>query len=115
MKAVVTARKVQEGEGCEVHQPLLVLVDASQCYFVANVEAPVLASFKVGQEIALRVDAAPDPVTVRGRISYLAPVVDAASGLGELKAVFPNADGAVRPGVAASVDRPEPGRERGPR
>lgn len=114
MKAVVTELKAHEGEGCEMRQPLIKLVDVSQCYFVANVEAPVLASLRIDQELALRVDGPSGPVPVRARICYLAPVVDAASGLGELKAVFDNPDGAIRPGVGAAMTLPEDRRRGSP-
>jgi multidrug efflux pump subunit AcrA (membrane-fusion protein) len=41
--------------------------------------------------------------TVAGKISYISPVVDAASGLATIKAIFNNSTGAIRPGVAARM------------
>ena len=39
----------------------------------------------------------------KGRIIFVSPVVDPASGLLTVKAEFENPDGAVRPGVAGSM------------
>jgi multidrug efflux pump subunit AcrA (membrane-fusion protein) len=41
------------------------------------------------------------PVT--GKICFISPVVDPASGLATVKAIFENAAGAIRPGLAAKL------------
>ncbi len=97
----ITDIKVEEGEGCEMHQPVMKLVDVSRCYFVANVEAALLLTLQTNQTVEIVIDGT--AAVVRGTLAYLAPVVDAGSGLGEVKAVFANPDGAVRPGVGASL------------
>ena len=97
---IINKIHVEEGENCEPRQPLIHLVDTSKCYFIANVEASITPHLTVGQEVSLRVGAGPWEVTRTGTISFVAPVVDAASDLQEIKVVFENADQAVRPGVA---------------
>ncbi len=42
-------------------------------------------------------------VIVTGKISFISPVVDPASGLAKIKALFENADGKIRPGLAAKL------------
>jgi multidrug efflux pump subunit AcrA (membrane-fusion protein) len=41
--------------------------------------------------------------TVSGKICFVSPVVDAASGLARFKAIFDNATGSIRPGLAARM------------
>jgi len=104
MDGVVTDVRIKEGEGCEMRQPLVHLVDARTVEFVANLEAQALARFHEGDEVAMDVGFTPaDAVRVAATVSYVSPVVDPASGLGVLKAVFPNDAGRIRPGVPATL------------
>lgn len=91
---------VDVGEACQPYQSVLRLVDTRQCYFVANVEARAAAQLRLQQAVRLEIDAGAHPVLLEGRIVYLSPVVDPASGLLRVKALFDNPDGKVRPGVA---------------
>jgi multidrug efflux pump subunit AcrA (membrane-fusion protein) len=43
-----------------------------------------------------------------GRVAFVSPVVEPASGLMMVKVEFPNADGQVRPGVPAAMVIPAP-------
>jgi RND family efflux transporter MFP subunit len=88
------------GEACQPYQSVLRLVDTRQCYFVANVEARAAAHLRLHQPVRLEIDTGARPVLLEGKIVYLSPVVDAASGLLRVKALFDNPDGTVRPGVA---------------
>ena len=107
MDGIVTQILIEEGEGCELREPLIRVVDASRVVFVANVEAHVLRSFAEGEDVALELPREDGTVyTVAGTISYVAPVVDAASGLGVLMAEFDNAEGTMLPGVAAVLRKP---------
>lgn len=91
------------GEKCEEQQPVVRIVDTRQCYFVGNVEPRLGQALKVGQTVQLEIDAGGAPLTVEGKISYISPVVDAASGLLRVKALFENPEGRVRPGVAGRL------------
>jgi len=94
---------LQVGEACQWQQPLLRLVDTSRCYFICNVEAKAGYGLRPGQKIDLEIEAGPAVVLVPGIISFVAPVVDAASGLLKVKAIFENAEGKVRPGIAGKM------------
>ena len=93
----------QIGESCEAQQPLVRVVDTRRCYFIANLDAKVGARQKVGARVKVEIDSGNGVVALDGVISYLAPVVDPASGLLKIKAVFENPDGKVRPGVAGRM------------
>lgn len=102
MDGIVTQLFIEEGEGCELRQPLVQVVDASRVEFVANVEAPILSGFTAGQDVLLEVQVSPDlSLSFPGVVSYVAPVVDGASGLGVLMAEFCNSEGLMLPGVSA--------------
>ncbi len=93
----------QVGEDCKAQEPLVRLVDVRQCYMVCNVEARAGYRLKEGTTVKLEVEAGNSFVTVPGKITYVSPVVDQASGLLRVKALFDNADGKVRPGVAGRM------------
>ncbi len=94
---------LEVGEPCQPYQPVLRVVDTRRCYFVANIEAKAAAPLKLGQAVQLEIDTGAAPVTVQGKMVYLSPVVDPASGLLRVKALFDNADGKVRPGLAGKM------------
>lgn len=91
------------GEACQAYQPLIRVVDTRQCYFVSNVEAKFAGRLKPGQVIRLEIESSSAPVVVEGKIIFLAPVVDPASGLQKVKVQFDNASAKIQPGVAGKM------------
>ncbi len=92
---------LQPGASCEPYQPLLRMVDTSRVYFVGHIEGTAAADLKLSQTVKVEVTGARQPV--EATISFIAPVVDSASGLARVKAVFDNTEGKVRPGLAARM------------
>lgn len=90
---------LQPGASCEPFQPLVRLVDTKRCYFVGYLEANTLANLKLGQAVKVEVAGQSVPAAM----AFIAPVVDSASGLTKVKAIFENPQGAIRPGVAARL------------
>lgn len=103
---VVTDVLPSVGEVADARQPLVRIVNPSQCEWIANVEAGSAAKLKLGQTVDLRCEAPAGAITVKGEVTYIAPVLDAASGLQRLKVVFANPDGRVTPGVSATLILP---------
>lgn len=91
------------GEACQAYQPLIRVVDTRQCYFVSNVEARLAGPLRAGQMVKLEIETSSATIALEGKIIYLAPVVDPASGLQKVKVQFDNADGRVRPGVSGKM------------
>lgn len=91
------------GESCQAYQPLIRVVDTRQCYFVSNVEAKLAGQLQSGQTVKIQLDTAPSPTLVEGKITYLAAVVDPASGLQKVKVQFDNTAGRIRPGIAGRL------------
>ena len=89
------------GEVCEPRQPLVRLVDVTQCHFIANLDAAQSFKLKIGQKLPVEVTAASGTVTVDGVVEFISPVIDAASGLRRIKLLIDNRDGRLVPGAAA--------------
>ncbi len=91
---------LQTGAACAPYQPLVRLVDTTRCYFVGHVEGKSVSALHLDDAVKIEVEGAG---MVAGKICYISPVVDPASGLGKVKAVFENPDGKIRPGLAAKM------------
>ena len=93
----------QVGESCPEHQTVVRLVDIRQCYFIANLDSKWGSILKSGSNVRLDIDSGNQSVQVTGILSYVAPVVDPASGLLRIKAIFNNTDGKIKPGVTGRI------------
>ncbi len=93
----------QVGEDCKAQEPLMRVVDTRQFYFVANVEAKAGYNLKQGQTVELQIEAGSKTIPVTGKVSFVSPVVDPASGLLKIKVLCSNPDGQVKPGVAGTM------------
>lgn len=103
----VTEIYLEAGEGCELRQPIIRVVETRRCYFVANIDAQFGHALKVGQKMRMRVEDGGSPVEIDGTISFVSPVVDPASGLMKVKLTFDNPDGKIRPGISGRLIIPE--------
>jgi RND family efflux transporter MFP subunit len=89
------------GEVCEARQPLVRLVDVSQCHFIANLDAAQTFGLKLGQKLPVEVAAAGGTVKVEGAVEFISPVIDAASGLRRIRLLIDNREGRLVPGSSA--------------
>lgn len=100
---VITELMADVGETREENVPLVHLVDASQGLFVCTVEEPIGRTLKSGSTVDLEVQAGASVEKVKGRIIFVDPVVDPASGLQKVKATFPIKNGNIYPGVSGTM------------
>jgi len=98
---VITDVLLRPGAACAPYEPLVRVVDTSRCFFIGQVEGRNVSNLKLDQEVKVVVEGATTPV--KAKICYISPVVDPASGLAKIKAIFDNADGKIRPGLAAKM------------
>lgn len=103
LTGTISEVQIDIGESCSAYQPLIRIVDARRCYFVANVEARHADRLKKDQRCKMEIESGATVVAVQGTIHYLAPTVDPASGLRRVKLLFENAEGRVVPGVAGRL------------
>lgn len=100
---ILTELMVDVGETREENNPLAHLVDTSQGLFVCTVEEPIGRTLKNGLTVDLEIQSGAGVEKIKGRIIFVDPVVDPASGLQKVKVRFPIKDGNVRPGVTGTM------------
>lgn len=98
---VVTRLYLEEGEGCDDRQPLVDIVDARTCEFVCHMPAVHAAGLKKDSTATLEIESGAGPLKREGRVFFISPVVDPASGLREVQVRFDNSNGSVTPGMNA--------------
>lgn len=100
---VIAEYFLKVGEGCQALQPLVRLVDPAHCHLVVSVDAKIAYYMKPGESAQLEIEAGRESVSVPGKIEFVAPVADPASGLMKVKVLFDNTDGRLRPGVSGRL------------
>lgn len=105
---VVTLVPVKVGEYCELGRQVARVVDSREFFVISNVDPARAGHLKLGAVVEVQVAATAGvaPVSLKGEVVYVAPVIDPASGLLRIKARFPNPDLRVRPGVAGVLRIP---------
>ncbi len=96
----ITDMPIEVGEYCEPPQILFRIVDTRQFYCVANIDPALAGTLAVGDKVGFvsEAKAGSEHLVLSGEIVFISPVVDSASGLLRIKAVFDNPDTVVRPG-----------------
>ena len=100
----VTNVPIEVGEYCEPPQILLRIVDTRQFYCVANIDPQLASRLKIGDSVSFEVEGRSDVSRFDGEIVFISPVVDPASGLLRVKALFENSDKKVRPGEGGYLE-----------
>lgn len=103
---VVSKVVVDVGEWARPGDPLVELVDASELQLRVNVPAAAVRALKPGMALPVRFDPAMGLPAVQGKLETVAPLVDAASGLVELRVQLANPGGRIPPGIKAQVTLP---------
>lgn len=67
---------------------------------------PLLNSFDDAKSIPLELAVGDGPYSIKGKLDYISPQVDASSGTLALRGVFPNTDGKLLPGLFVRVQVP---------
>lgn len=98
---VVTRIDLDVGEWSKPGEPALRLVNSEVCYLNVNVNRRAARGLNRGGRISVLVEGQPQPIP--GRLTFVSPVADAASGLVELRVEFDNPRGQVRPGAIGRI------------
>jgi RND family efflux transporter MFP subunit len=100
---VITEIALEVGEACAAYQALIQVVDTSRCYLVASMEASQGSRLKRDQNVRLEIDLGGGKEVVPGKVFFVSPLVDPASGLQKVKILFENKEGRIRPGLTGVV------------
>jgi RND family efflux transporter MFP subunit len=108
---VVVERLRDAGEMVQMSEPILVLVDLRQVYVQFYVRAESLSDLSVGQPAEARFPSLGLEAPAVGRVDFIDPRVDAASGLLRVRVLIDNPEGQIKAGVRAQVRLLEVGEE----
>lgn len=98
---VVTQIDIDVGEWNKPGEPLLRLVNSEVCYLNVSVRRQAAHGLRLGMRLPVHVQSQGNAIP--GRLTYVSPVADAASGLVELRVEFDNPHGVVRPGATGRI------------
>jgi RND family efflux transporter MFP subunit len=101
-RGIVTKLIKFQGESVQANETALRVCDISKVMFVVNVPAARTEKLVAGGMVEVLVGL--EAAKTKGRLTFVSPVVDAASGLREIKIELINPGATVRPGVTASLD-----------
>ena len=104
---VVTKRIRNPGEATDNYLPLLTLVDLSKVYLETYLPANRLRDVQPGQTVEITVPDLPGK-KFTGKVDFIAPVIDAASGDFRMKILVDNSDHTLRSGLGATGLLPLP-------
>lgn len=82
---------------------LYIIADLSKVWVMADVYERDLAAVSVGHRASLRLEALPGQ-TFEGTVTFVSPTVDQSTRTTKVRFEFPNAKGALRPGLYATVE-----------
>jgi len=100
---VVGPRRVSVGQYVDSGQSLVTLVDSARVKVSFRIPEREAARFKLGQVVRVRTSAYPEQV-FEGEVDLLSPVHDEATRTAPVRALVPNPDGRLKPGMFARVE-----------
>ncbi len=100
---IIVQRLLEVGESCNQQQPLFRIVDVHTCRLVVHMEKAQSQKLRQGKQVTVRILEIGGVLTVPGTVEFVSPLIDAASGLREVKVIFDNPDDKVHPGVTATI------------
>lgn len=102
VSGVIIEKAVTQGEVVSPEKTLFMVADLSTLWVMIDVYEKDMSRLKVGSPVKLTVTAFPDKV-FKGKISYIADVVDEKTRTEKARVTIDNASGLLKPGMFASV------------
>ena len=99
---VVTARSVNLGQVIGMGQELFVVTDLSEIWAVGDLYEQDFRAVRVGSETSVTTSAN-HGVTMRGRVAYIDPRVDAQTRTAKVRVELPNPDGRLKLGMFVNM------------
>ncbi|MCC5833383.1 MAG: efflux RND transporter periplasmic adaptor subunit [Opitutales bacterium] len=100
---IIVERMVEDGETVTATEPIFVVVNIEQIYVQFYVRAEDLRHIRVGQEASIRFPELDLEGDMPGKVEFIDPRVDAASGLLRVRVLMDNPEQRVKAGVRAVV------------
>ena len=103
---MVVDAPAQVGEWVKPGDPVLRIVDATTVELRFSLPVEAISALKVGGRLSASFETGRGLTPADGQVQFVSPVADPASGLSEVRAVFANPRGALRPGLKCIVRLP---------
>ncbi len=91
------------GESVQPNAPVVRLVNPALCRFTCHVPGSVNHGLKEGTSVTIQFQLGEKTVNFAGKVEFVSPTVDAASGLQVIKATFANPERAIAPGITGKL------------
>ena len=108
INGVIVEQMREIGEAVTASEPMFRLVDIDRVYVQIYVQVEEAAALKHGDSLSVRCRAVDRDAVFVGRVEFIDPRVDAASGLVRIKVLVDNPGHTIKPGLRAEV-LPAPG------
>jgi RND family efflux transporter MFP subunit len=103
---MVVDAPLEVGEWAKPGDNVLRIVDATNVELRFSLPLEALAAVRVGSRLSAGFESGRGLITAEGQVQFVSPVADPASGLSEVRAVFANPRGLLRPGVKGILRLP---------
>ncbi|RBP45386.1 RND family efflux transporter MFP subunit [Roseimicrobium gellanilyticum] len=105
----VVVRKFKEsGESISENDPILQVMTTDQVLLLFHLEASQLPAISLGQEFAVQFPEMPNVKSLKAKVNFIDPEVDARSGLFRVRLLLDNKEGTIRPGLRVQAAFPPP-------
>jgi RND family efflux transporter MFP subunit len=104
INGIVTKVIPQVGEWAKPGDPIILLVDASTAVLHVAVPYKEVGGLKVGTVQTIQLESGSSVTQTTGRVTFISPVADPASGLVEIKVTFNNPQLAIKPGIKGHIE-----------
>jgi len=104
VNGIVTKFLLRPGEWAKPGDPVLMLVDASTVILRVAVPHGKVNDLELGAKRNVELETGSTAPRATGRITFISPVADPASGLVEVEVTIDNLTGAIRPGVRGTIN-----------
>lgn len=103
----VVVRKLKEsGESVNETEPILQIMETDRLLLSFYLEADMLTSVKLGQELATRYPELSSEMVKKAVVDFIDPEVDARSGLFRVRLLLDNKDDSIKPGMRVQTEFP---------
>ncbi len=106
INGIVTKVIPQVGEWAKPGDAIILLVDPTTAVLHLAIPHKDIGGLKVGGAQNITLEAGSAVTQTTGRITFISPVADPASGLVEIKVTFANGQLTIKPGIKGSIELP---------
>lgn len=103
LNGIVVKKYKEAGESVERVEKLVDIINIDQVYVQFYLDPKLMTSIKNEQPVTIRVPVA-ENATFEGKVAFVAPLIDATSGLFRIKVLVDNPRGTIKPGMRALAD-----------